>query len=71
VGVVTDAAVAAAPLTGEAAPFVVMGAASIRAILSLAEQLGEGDAVRALLDSELATARQATDAALDAKYAKP
>lgn len=69
VAVVTTAATAAAPLAGEAAPLVLMGAAGIKAIVSLAEQYGHGDAVRALLDAELASARQATDTALVAKHA--
>ena len=51
---------------------VVSGRSTIaRGLLSLAEQLGHGDAVRAMLDAELASARQATDAALARKHGHP
>jgi hypothetical protein len=66
---VSAAVVAAAPLAGPAAPAVVMGVAGVRAIVSLLEQLGHGDAIREALDAELVAGRALTDKALAAKHA--
>lgn len=65
---VASAVTAAAPLAGPYAPAVVLGVQGVKAIVSLLEQLGHGDAVRAALDAELASGRQLTDAALYAKH---
>lgn len=40
----------------------------VRALVSLATQLGHGDAVKAALDAELAASRALTDDALAAKH---
>jgi hypothetical protein len=72
IGVVEEAVTAAAPIVStvvpEVAPEVVMVVAGLRALLSWAKQAGHGDVVREALDAELATGRQATDAALTAKH---
>jgi hypothetical protein len=68
VSAVSTAVTAAAPLAGPWAPVVVMVVQGVRALVSFAEQLGHGDAVREALDAELAAGRQATDAALAAKH---
>ena len=63
---------AIAPALG--APGVILATIlqGIRALISLAEQLGHGDAIREALDAELAAGRQKTDEALAAKvYPKP
>lgn len=66
---IVDAVTVVAPLTGTAAPALVLISRGIRALYSLAEQLGHGpDAVQAALDAELAAGRQATDAALAKKH---
>jgi len=70
---ITDAvgqAIAAATpfLAPEASPFVPMAVAGIKAILSLARQFNQVDAVQAALDAELALARKATDDALATKH---
>jgi hypothetical protein len=68
VDVVAAAVTAASPLAGPMAPVVQMIVGGIRALISFAEQLGHGDAVREALDAELAAGRQATDAALAKKH---
>lgn len=55
-------------LAPDASPFVPMAVASIKAILSLAQQFNQVDAVQAALDAELALARKATDDALASKH---
>lgn len=71
VNAVVDAAstaiTAASTLAGPYAPVVNMVVAGVRALISFAEQLGHGDAVREALDAELAAGRQKTDEALAAK----
>lgn len=71
VGSVVDAVSAAAPLVaplaGPYAPLAVLIARGIKGLWSLAEQWGHADAVRTLLDSELAAGRAATDEALRKK----
>lgn len=68
---VADAVVTGAPLVArETAPFVALAVGGIRAIISLAIQLGHGDAIVTALDAELALARKATDEALDAKHGR-
>lgn len=68
---IVGAVSAIAPALGGAGPIVALIVAIARGMLSLAEQLGHGDAVRAMLDAELATARQATDSALARKHGHP
>jgi hypothetical protein len=65
VNAVTPLIAGAAP---EVAPFVPLALGGVRALLSFADQLGHGDAVRASLDAELAAARAATDDALERKH---
>ena len=52
-----------------AAEIIELAVMGIRAIISLADQLGHGDAVRAALDAELAAGRAMTDDALRRKHA--
>lgn len=54
-----------------AAEIVEIAVRAIQAIISLADQLGHGDAVREALDAELAAGRQATDEALRRKHHAP
>lgn len=66
---IVDAVTVVAPLTGTAAPALVLIARGIRALYSLAEQFGHTeDALQAALDAELAAGRQATDEALKLKH---
>jgi hypothetical protein len=50
------------------AQIVDIAVSAIRGVISLAEQLGQRDAVLAALDATLAAARQRTDADLAAKH---
>ena len=70
VSAVSTAVTAAAPLAGPYAPIVVMVVQGIKALISFAEQLGHGDAVREALDAELAAGRALTDRALAAKHGR-
>lgn len=67
VDAVTAGVTAAAPLAGAFAPEVLGGMAAIRAIVGFVEQMGHGDAIKELLDAELAAGRQKVDEALAAK----
>lgn len=51
-----------------AAQVIEIAVSAIRGVISLAEQLGHGDAVKAALDAELAAGRKANDDALARKH---
>ena len=72
---IADAVVSAtdvvAPALGAAGPIVDAAMHAARALVSFLVQLGHGDAVKEMLDAELAAGRQATDAALAAKHYAP
>lgn len=55
-------------LTVTQAQIIDLVLSGVRALISLAEQLGHGDAVREALDAELAASRSITDRALDEKH---